>query len=235
MPASSAPKRARKAKTKAKTAVSAKEDDLVSVAAERLDSLDESPDLKSAVGQEVRFWRDQRGLTGAKLAKLSGVSAGMLTKIEKGDVAPSIQTLVKISEALDVPASMFFHRLQKRPYVSFVPAGKGLKTDRRGTRGNQIYELVGHNIGHTIGIEPFLVTVDDRSEPFPMLQEEGYKFLHMMEGEVVYRVGQRKFPLKPGDSLTFDAMAPHGVDKLIKVPAHWLSIAIFPRFEHNGR
>lgn len=208
---------------------------LVSVAAERLDSHDKTPDLKSAVGQEVRFWRNQRGLTGAKLAKLSGVSAGMLTKIEKGDVAPSIQTLVKVSEALDVPASMFFHRLQKRPYVSFVPAGKGLKTDRRGTRGNQIYELVGHNVGHTIGIEPFIITIDGKSEPYPMLQEEGYKFLHMMEGEIVYRVGQRKFPLKPGDSLTYDAMSPHGAETLVKVPARWLSVAIYPRFENNGR
>ena len=208
---------------------------LVSVAAERLDNHDKSSDLKSAVGQEVRFWRNQRGLTGAKLAKLSGVSAGMLTKIEKGDVAPSIQTLVKVSEALDVPASMFFHRLQKRPYVSFVPAGKGLKTDRSGTRGNQIYELLGHNVGHTIGIEPFIITVDSKSEPYPMLQEEGYKFLHMMEGEIVYRVGQRKFPLKPGDSLTYDAMSPHGAETFSKAPARWLSVAIYPRFENNGR
>lgn len=210
-------------------------DSLVSLAAERLDSHDQSPDLKAAVGQEVRFWRNQRGLTGAKLAKLSGVSAGMLTKIEKGDVAPSIQTLIKVSDALDIPASMFFHRLQKRPYVSFVPAGKGLKTDRRGTRGNQMFELIGHNVGHTIGIEPFIIAVDGKSEPYPMLQEEGYKFLHMMEGEIVYRVGQRKFPLKPGDSLTYDAMSPHGAETFIKVPARWLSVAIYPRFDSNGR
>ena len=209
-------------------------DSLAEVAADRLGTQEPSSDLKVAVGEEVRFWRNQRSLTGARLAQLSGVSAGMLTKIEKGDVAPSIQTLVKISEALEVPASMFFHRLHKRPSVSFVPAGKGLMTDRSGNRGNQIYELLSHNLGHAIGLEPFIVTLDDKAEPYPMLQEEGFKFVHMMKGQVVYRHGKRTFSLKPGDSLTFDAMAPHGADRLVKGPATWLSIAFYHRF-NNGR
>ena len=206
---------------------------IAELAADRLDNHEPSSDLKTAVGQEVRFWRNLRGLTGARLAKMSGVSAGMLTKIEKGDVAPSIQTLVKISDALEVPASMFFHRLHKRPSVSFVPAGKGLTTDRSGNRGNQIYELLAHNLHHTMGIEPFMVTMDDKAEPYPMLQEEGFKFLHMLAGEVMYRHGKRTFHLKPGDSLTFDAMAPHGADKLLSTTATWLSIAFYPRFDNS--
>ena len=165
---------------------------------------------------------------------MAGVSAGMLTKIEKGDVAPSIQTLVRISDALEVPTSMFFHRLHKRPSVNFVPAGKGLVTDRSGNRGNQIYELLAHNLHHTMGIEPFMVTMDDKAEPYPMLQEEGFKFLHMMEGEVIYRHGHRTFQLKPGDSLTFDAMAPHGAEKLLSERATWLSVGFYPHV-HGGR
>lgn len=210
------------------------EDGLAGLAADRLDSQEPSADLKAAVGQELRFWRNHRGLTGAKLAAKAGVSAGMLTKIEKGDVAPSIQTLVRISDALEVPTSMFFHRLHKRPSVNFVPAGKGLVTDRSGNRGNQIYELLAHNLHHTMGIEPFMVTMDDKSEPYPMLQEEGFKFLHMMEGEVIYRHGHRTFHLRPGDSLTFDAMAPHGAEKLLSERATWLSVGFYPHV-HGGR
>lgn len=201
---------------------------LAELAADRLDGQEPSADLKTAVGQEVRFWRNHRGLTGARLAAMAGVSAGMLTKIEKGDVAPSIQTLVKISDALEVPTSMFFHRLHKRPSVNFVPAGKGLVTDRSGNRGNQIYELLAHNLHHTMGIEPFMVTMDDKAEPYPMLQEEGFKFLHMMAGEVIYRHGHRTFHLRPGDSLTFDAMAPHGAEKLLSDTATWLSVGFYP-------
>ncbi len=207
---------------------------LVELAVDRLGNHEPSSDLKVAIGQELRYWRNHRGLTGVKLADLSGVSAGMLTKIEKGDVAPSIQTLVRIADALEVPTSMFFHRLNRRPSVNFVPAGKGLVTDRSGNRGNQIYELLAHNLHHTMGIEPFLVTMDAGAEPYPVLQEEGFKFLHMQKGEVIYRHGHRTFHLRPGDSLTFDAMAPHGAERLLTESATWLSVGFYPHL-HNSR
>ncbi len=190
---------------------------------------------KDLMGQEVRFWRNQRNLTGAKLAKAAGVSAGMLTKIEKGYTSPSIQTLMSISEALNVPVSMFFYRLEKSRYVSFVPAGKGLSMDKRGGRAGHNYEMLGHNVGHIIGIEPFMVTLDDDSQPYSTFQEEGFKFVFMMSGEMIYRHGERFFPLKAGDALTFDAMSPHGPKELLTRPVVFLSIAAYSRFDPSAR
>jgi transcriptional regulator with XRE-family HTH domain len=187
------------------------------------------------IGQEVKFWRNEKNMTGAKLAQLADMSAGMLTKIEKGQVSPSINTLVAISDALNIPVSMFFYRIEKSRYVSFVPAGEGLAVDKRGTRAGHIYEMLGHNIGHTIGIEPFIVKIDKHSEPYSMFQEEGFKFVYMMTGEIEFRHGERLFPLKPGDALTFDAMAPHGPEKLTDVPASFLSIAVYSRFDPGLR
>ena len=192
-------------------------------------------DSRELIGNEVRFWRNERGMTGARLAKLSGVSPGMLTKIEQGKVAPSIQTLIAIAGALNVPVSMFFHRIDKSRYVSFVPANKRMKVDRLGTRAGHLYELLGHNVGHSIAIEPFLVILEKDAEPYSMFQEEGYKFVHMMSGEVIYRHGERRFPLKPGDSLIFDAMSPHGPEELVKLPATIMSVAIFSRFDPGLR
>lgn len=190
---------------------------------------------KELIGQEVRFWRNQRGITGAKLAKISGVSAGMLSKIESGDVAPSIQTLMAISDGLNVPVSMFFYRLEKSRFVSFVPAGKGLTMDKRGGRAGHIYEMLGHSVGHLTGIEPFLVTLDDDSAPYSSFQEEGFKFVYVMSGEMIYRHGEQIFPLKAGDALTFDAMSPHGPEKLITRPVVFLSIATYARFDASSR
>ena len=192
-------------------------------------------DSNEIIGSEVRFWRNERGLTGAKLAKLSGISPGMLTKIEQGKVAPSIQTLIAVATALDVPISMFFHRIEKSRYVSFVPADKRMTVDRLGTRAGHIYEMLGHNLGHSIAIEPFLVILEKDAEPYSMFQEEGYKFIHMMSGRVLYRHGDRHFPLQPGDSLVFDAMSPHGPEELLEVPASILSIGIFSRFDPGLR
>ena len=51
----------------------------------------------------------------------------------------------------------------------------------------------------------------------------------MLEGEVVYRHGDRLFTMQPGDSLFFDADARHGPEVLVKLPAKYLSIIAYPQ------
>lgn len=199
------------------------------------EAIEDIPDTKNLIGQEVKFWRNERGLTGKRLAELSGLSQAMLTKIEHGKVAPSIQTLITVAAALNVPVSMFFHRLEKARYVSYVPADKRMTVDKLGTRAGHVYELLGHNIGHAISIEPFITILDENAEPCSTFQEEGFKFVHMLEGEVLYRHGDRRFPLRPGDSLIIDAMAPHGPDKLEKLPARIMVVQIHSRFDPGIR
>lgn len=194
-----------------------------------------SKQQEALIGQEVRFWRKERGLTGAKLAKLSGITAGMLTKIELGKVNPSIQTLMSIASALDVPISMFFHRIEKSRYVSFVPAEQRMTVDRRGSRAGHIYEMLGHNTGQSIAVEPFLVTYDKDAEPFDTFQEEGFKFVFVLTGKLTYRHGERYFPLQPGDSLIFDAMSPHGPAEIVETPSSLLSVAVSSRHLTAGR
>ena len=43
-----------------------------------------------------------------------------------------------------------------------------------------------------------------------MFQHDGLEFLYVLEGEVVYRHGNNLYRMTPGDSLFFDADAPHG-------------------------
>ena len=192
-------------------------------------------DDKAMIGNEVRFWRKERGLTGAALARRAEITAGMLTKIELGKVAPSISTLLSIADALNVPISMFFHRIEKSRYVSFVPAEQRMKVDKRGARAGHLYEMLGHNTGQSIAIEPFFVTYDTEAEAYSTFQEEGYKFIYMMSGNIIYRHGERQFPLKPGDTLIFDAMAPHGPAELIELPSTLLSVAISSRYDPGMR
>ena len=55
------------------------------------------------------------------------------------------------------------------------------------------------------------------------------EFLYMLEGEVSYRHGDHLYALKPGDTLFFDADAPHGPEILQKLPALYLSIISYPQ------
>lgn len=57
------------------------EDELIATAVDRLDDGASPFDPKAIVGEEVRFWRNERGLTGDELAEMSGVSASMPTQV----------------------------------------------------------------------------------------------------------------------------------------------------------
>jgi transcriptional regulator with XRE-family HTH domain len=185
--------------------------------------------LEVAIGREVREFRKKLDMTVADLAKLADLSAGMLSKIENGMTSPSLDTLQALSRALHVPVTAFFRRYEEERDATFVPAGQGLTIERRGTRAGHQYQLLGHTLRKNIAVEPYLITLTEKSDVFPIFQHAGVEFLYMLEGEVGYRHGNKTYVMRPGDSLFFDADAPHGPDELRKLPIRFLSIICYAR------
>ncbi|MEJ1159524.1 helix-turn-helix domain-containing protein [Prosthecomicrobium sp. N25] len=182
--------------------------------------------LEVAIGREVRELRKKLGITVAELAAATELSVGMLSKIENGNTSPSLTTLQALARALGVPVTAFFRRFEEERGAVFVKAGEGVDVERRGTRAGHAYTLLGH-IGANSGgvtVEPYLITLNEASDVFPTFQHEGLEFLYMLEGEVTYRHGAKLYPMQPGDSLFFDADAPHGPETLTSLPARYLSI-----------
>ena len=179
--------------------------------------------LELAVGSQVREFRKQLKMTVAEVAKQAGVSAGMLSKIERGVTAPSLGSLYALAQALNVPVTALFRKYEEQRDCTFVRAGDGLVIERRGTRSGHQYQLLGHNLGKRITFEPYLITLTKESEVFPLFQHTGIEFIYVLEGEVVYRHGNDTYLLKPGDSLYFDSDAPHGPEELVKVPIRLLA------------
>jgi transcriptional regulator with XRE-family HTH domain len=186
--------------------------------------------LEMAIGHEVRAFRKKLGLTITDLAVAIEMSAGMLSKIENGNISPSLGTLQALSKALGVPITAFFHRFEESRSATFVKAGEGVNIERRGTRAGHQYSSLGviDNNSSGVTVEPYLITLTTESDVFPTFQHDGLEFLYMLEGEVVYRHGERLYPMQPGDSLFFDADAPHGPEQLVKLPARYLSIISYP-------
>ena len=184
--------------------------------------------LEGAIGVQVREFRQKLNMTVVDLAKVAGLSAGMLSKIEHGLTSPSLGTLQNLARALHVPVTALFRRFEEERDVSFVKAGMGLKIERRGTRAGHQYQLLGHTVGKSIGVEPYLITLTSDSDVFPLFQHSGVEFIYMLEGEVAYRHSDKTYILRPGDSLFFDADAPHGPEVLRKLPIRFLSIIVYP-------
>ncbi|UPA27185.1 helix-turn-helix domain-containing protein [Shinella oryzae] len=193
--------------------------------------------LEMAIGHEVRAYRKKLGITGGDLAAATGMSVGALSKIENGNISPSLTTLQSLSKALGVPLTAFFRGFEEPRNATFVKAGEGVNIERRGTRAGHQYSLLGHidNNSSGVTVEPYLITLTTESDIFPTFQHEGMEFLYMLEGVVAYRHGDQVFRMEAGDSLFFDADAPHGPQELLKLPARYISIISYPTQSRPAR
>lgn len=178
----------------------------------------------SRIGNQVRALRVAAGASGGVLAQSSGISASMLSRIERGLVSPSVETLERIAQGLGVPVSRFFGDQPSRTDFSHVRAGKGILVDRIGAVAGYRYELLGHQLSGNLFVEPYLVTLLPEAQPYVTFQHPGVKFLYLLTGRVSYRYGNKVVSLGAGDSLLFDATALHGIEAIDEVPVAYLSV-----------
>jgi len=187
--------------------------------------------LEKAIGREIKALRVHQGITIAGLAELTGLSIGMLSKIENGYTSPSLTTLQALSNALGVPLTAFFRRFETARSAVHTKAGQGTNTKGAGTRAGHHYALLGQLGANSSGVvvEPYMITLSETSDTFPTFQHDGVEVIYMLEGELSYRHGDRMFHLQPGDTLFFDADAAHGPEDLLQLPARFLSIISYPQ------
>nr|RNF58008.1 XRE family transcriptional regulator [Acidithiobacillus sulfuriphilus] len=185
--------------------------------------------LERYIGTTVRGLRLKQELTIADVSELTGISRGMLSKIENAQTATSLDTLSRLARALGVSLTTLFRNYDVPDGgAQMVKRGEGMEVVRRGTKRGHTYHLLAYDQGPTKLFEPFLITMTDESEVFPTFEHPGTEFIYMLEGKIEYRHGQNTYILGPGDSLTFRGDVPHGPEKLIKCPIHFLSIIIYP-------
>ena len=183
--------------------------------------------LEMCIGREVRQLRHKHDMTVTELAELAGLSSGMLSKIENGLTSPSLATLQSLASALNVSDIALMRRFEERRDATFVPAGGGLKIQRRGTRAGHEYRVLGHSLGEEVTMEPFVITLTDKSEVFPAFEHAGTEFLYMLEGRMDYHHGGATYSMSPGDSLFFDAEAAHGPENLIETPIRFVCVIVY--------
>jgi len=187
--------------------------------------------LEVAIGREIRGFRKAQGTTVAELSEVTGLSIGMLSKIENGNTSPSLSTLTALANALSVPLTSFFRQYEERREAVHTKAGQGVETQRDGTRAGHQYNLLGHIGSNSSGVivEPYLIELTAQSDTFDTFQHGGIETIYMLEGAVDYRHGNDIYALRPGDTLFFDADAPHGPETLVELPAKYLSIISYPQ------
>jgi transcriptional regulator with XRE-family HTH domain len=197
-----------------------------------LTSLSNNENLEHYLGSTIRELRLNHGLTIADVAKLAGISRGMLSKIENAQTATSLETISRLANALGVSLATLFRNCDVREgSAQLIKNGEGMEVVRRGTKRGHTYHLLAYDHGPKKKFEPFLITIDHESEVFPVFEHPGTEFIYVLEGKIEYRHGKNTYVLSPGDSLTFEGDIPHGPEKLIKCPIRFLAILMYPNAE----
>ena len=180
------------------------------------------------LGRTARRLRESQNLTLADVARRASISSAMLSRLETGRVSPSLETIVALAQSLGVTPSVLMQRVGSDDGgAQLIRAGEGLETVRSGTRRGHTYHLLAAQRGPRKVFEPFLVTLNDRSEVFPGFQHPGTEFIHLLTGVLHYRHGRHTYVMRPGDTLTFNGDVAHGPERLEKVPIRMLSIIIY--------
>ncbi|MDX2290292.1 MAG: XRE family transcriptional regulator [Hyphomicrobiaceae bacterium] len=185
--------------------------------------------LEQSIGNQVRDYRKTANLTVSELAREAGISAGMLSKIENGQISASLGTLQDVASALNLQLADLLRGHEKGRGCSFVKAGSGLTIRRRGTKVGHNYHLLGQSVGGEFAFEPYLITLADDAETYTEFRHEGVELIYMLTGEVSYVHGDQSYHLRPGDSLLFDSAELHGPGALIARPISYLSVIVYRR------
>ena len=176
-----------------------------------------STNVDDAVGRALNSFRLRAKLTIRALSERAGVSSAMISRIENGQVSPSLSTLQALSNALDLPMINLFQHTIDAVDVTHVKAGAGM-TSRRHAKGNRHdFQILGYHKRQDIRFEPLLITLskDDINDAQHLYHQNGCQFVYVLEGELYYHYGDSTYHLLTGDSLSFDTAGAHRIGDLL--------------------
>ncbi|WP_159717680.1 helix-turn-helix domain-containing protein [Geminicoccus flavidas] len=152
--------------------------------------------------------RKERNLLLSDLAKLSGVSASTISRIENGKLSPTYGVMTRLSDALGIRWS----DIVGPGTTSFAPGCRAVSRANTGVKqktGRGIYEWLGTDLV-TKAMEPTLIeALPDDGQPV-LEGHGGEELIFVLEGRLVFHM-QHYAPLvmEVGDSVYFDANTPH--------------------------
>lgn len=160
--------------------------------------------IVGAIGPKVRDLRQQHGLSLQQLAQRSGVSAAAIHKVERGDMVPTITTLLKLSAALGSPIGHFVEDGATAPVAVHTPAAA--RPARAGGEGVAMGGISGppERFRGSGTVAEFAPGADGTGRPRP-----GEELLLVLEGALSVEVGGEEHALAEGDSLHYPTDRPH--------------------------
>jgi transcriptional regulator with XRE-family HTH domain len=173
-----------------------------------------------AVGEKLRALRLKKKIGLVELGRHTGLSAAMLSKVERGKLYPTLPTLLRIALVFSVGLEYFFSDHQKERVLSIV---------RRADRKRFPERPDGRDISFYFesldfaAVERKLNAYYAEFQPVPPGKARphhhpGVEFLSVLRGKLEIRIGTEDHVLDSGDSIYFDSSVPHSYRRTTQKP-----------------
>ena len=175
------------------------------------------------VGTRIRALREAMDLSLRDLAERSGVSAPMLSQVERGETSPTLSVAERIAGGLDLTLSQLL-RLDERKHVVISRAGERRSRSRRGHRTEELTPpLPGQRADVSVHLlDPGAAT--GRAGDPPLHEPGARETAVVLSGAVSLLIDDERHDLAEGDSVTFDADLPHHFANERAEPARFLAV-----------
>lgn len=181
--------------------------------------------IDQRVGNAVRKKRQALGLTLADVASGAHMSSAMLSRIENGQSAASLDVLDRLCAALGISiATLMAEMDQPEGAAQLIKSAEQMEVVRTGTKFGHNYKLLSYQRGPKQPFEPFLIEMDRESENYPRFQHPGIEFIYMLSGRMNYCFGGRTYLIESGDAFTFSGQVEHGPAELLTDKVKFISI-----------
>ncbi|HEX7059950.1 MAG TPA: XRE family transcriptional regulator [Solirubrobacterales bacterium] len=161
-----------------------------------------------AVGERIRALREAMGLSLRDLAERCGVSAPMLSQVERGETSPTLSVAAKIAAGLELTLSQLL-RLDEGQHVAVSRAGDRRRSERGGHRFEELTPpLPGQRADVSLHTLLPDAATGGREDP-PMHEPGSRETAVVLTGTLALVIDGIRYELRAGDSVTFDADLPH--------------------------
>ncbi|MGC1453245.1 MAG: XRE family transcriptional regulator [Candidatus Sulfotelmatobacter sp.] len=164
-----------------------------------------------SIGEKLRSMRLRQSMGLVELGKHAGLSAALLSKLERGKLFPTLPTLLRIAMVFGVGLDYFFTDERKRRVVGVVRKAERVRfPEKPGTPDVQYYfECLDYRATER-KLSAFLADFQDvPPEKRKPHQHAGIEFLYVLKGALAIKIGSEEFLLEAEDAIYFDAAVQH--------------------------
>ncbi|HLS43981.1 MAG TPA: XRE family transcriptional regulator [Ornithinicoccus sp.] len=181
------------------------------------------PDVAD-VGSRVRRIRQQLGLTVEEFARASGLSAGIVSQLERGQGNPSFSTLCRLAEGLGVHVAELL-REDSSHRSALVRADNRLQLPLAEDPEGLVRELLTPTLESPMQVIRTVMPAHTSHERRPF-RHLGTESVHVLAGRLVVVIGDERHELEAGDTITYDCTLGHWWENSSDEPAELIGMTV---------